>query len=260
MAKLMQKPFKRFSCVAAYACTPFLLGILGGYPVGAIAISELVKDEKISSKEAERILPFCNNTGPAFIVGAVGSGIFASGKAGIMLYCCHIAAALILAVLSLHSLRNEQTFSLESVDNYPSLLRILPACVRLALDKCFTICSFVIFFAVISEILKSLGIISSVSLALNKASGLEIGICESLIAGFTELGGGIASMAGMKLCRSSLTLAAFILGFGSLSVHCQTFAVVSEANIKCARHFVGRILHGAISALLIYIFYGIIRI
>ena len=260
ISKALRKPFKNMSAPAAYACTPFILSILGGYPVGAISIAELVKRDCISPKQAEKLLPFCNNTGPAFIIGAVGSGIFASGKAGLLLYLCHIAAALILALIFLPAVSKMNSSFVEREQHCPKFSTLLPECIKSTLNKCLSICGFVIFFAVLREILSELGIITALALSVNRILGLEIGACKSLIAGITELGGGIASMAGMELSRNSLALAAFILGFGSLSVHCQTLAVVSDANIKCARHFVGRILHGALSALLIFVFYGIIKI
>ena len=260
LGRTIQRPFKNIPDTLAYACTPFILGILGGYPVGAAALSQLVKDQRISAKQGERLLPICNNTGPAFIIGAVGGEIFASGKAGLLLYFCHIGAALILALVFIPKCVGRKSEIRKSNNNYSGISKILPECVKGALDKCFSICGFVIFFAVLREILTQLGIISLISLALNNYSGIEISKCQCLIYGIMELGGGIASMERLSLCPANLALAAFILGFGSLSVHCQTLAVTSEANIKCARHFVGRILHGVISAILVYGFSAILKI
>ncbi len=260
LVKIIQKTFKNVSGTFAYACTPFILGILGGYPVGAIAISSLVKDKHISAKQGEKLLPICNNTGPAFIIGAVGGGIFTSVKAGLLLYFCHISAAIILIPVFFPKTSGKNSRIPLGDNNYSNLSKALPECVKGALDKCLSICGFVIFFAVAKEILTQLGIRNFIALSLNKYFGIEIGICQCLIYGILELGGGIASMADLPLCPLNLALSAFILGFGSLSVHCQTLAVTSEANIKCARHFVGRILHGALSALLVYILSKIIRI
>ncbi|MBR4952936.1 MAG: hypothetical protein IKZ30_00315, partial [Oscillospiraceae bacterium] len=76
----------------------------------------------------------------------------------------------------------------------------------------------------------------------------EIAFVRSLLVGILELGSGIGSMSGLLNTPLNLALASFILGFGSLSVHCQTLAVLSGTKIKCARHFVGRILIGLVSA------------
>lgn len=260
LAKFLEKPFKKLPSSVSYACTPFLLGVLGGYPIGAAALSGLVIERKLSSEEAAKLLPFCNNTGPAFIIGAVGGGIFSSSRAGLILYVCHITAAILIALITIPSLHKTKDMLVSSELEYPGIIKVLPSCIKLAMDKCISICGFVIFFSVLTKLLSQLGLISSITLGINRIGIMEIGMCQSFIAGMMELGGGIASMEGMLLSPESLALSAFILGFGSLSVHCQTYALVSEANIKCARHFVGRIFHGAISALLAYCLASLIKI
>lgn len=64
-------PLKKFwkkalglSPQGAYA---FLLGMLCGYPMGAKLASDLYSYGKISRREAEYLLTFCNNASPAFI-------------------------------------------------------------------------------------------------------------------------------------------------------------------------------------------------
>ena len=69
------------NCAAALA-----LGFVGGYPVGARTAIELYEQDQCSRTEAERMLAFCNNSGPAFILGVVGAGVFGSGTAGLLLY------------------------------------------------------------------------------------------------------------------------------------------------------------------------------
>ncbi len=255
LARSAQRPLQRLFSISGWACTPLLLGLLCGYPVGAAALTELREQKKISRSEAEILLPICNNTGPAFIIGAVGGGIFFSNKAGIILYCAHILSALILALLFAP---NTSMTDINIVlpmpdDEYESIVSALPKSIKSAVEKSLSICGFVIFFSILSSLLDALGILSSSALFISRLFDLEIGFCKSLLTGILELGGGIASMRGLSLTPLNLALSAFILGFGSLSVHCQTLAVVFAAKIKCARHFVGRIIHGLISAIIVFV-------
>ena len=56
------------------ACAPALaLGFVGGYPVGARTALQLYQKGMCTKTEAERLLAFCNNSGPAFILGGLGS-------------------------------------------------------------------------------------------------------------------------------------------------------------------------------------------
>ena len=258
LARILHKPMEKLLGLNPWACTPLLLGLLGGYPVGAATLAQLRLDAKISSEEADRLLPVCNNTGPSFIIGAVGGGIFSSFKAGLTLYGCHILATIILALIFS---RKSSFPPLEFTEEEDlSLSGALSSSVKSATEKCLGICGYVIFFSVLSSLLDELGILSFLAISMNRLLGLEIGICRSLISGILELGGGIASMEGLDKIPLTLALAAFILGFGSLSVHCQTLAVVAPAKINCARHFVGRIIHGCISAVLVFLLSAMFRI
>ena len=82
------------------ACAPALaLGFVGGYPVGARTALQLYQKGMCTKTEAERLLSFCNNSGPAFILGVVGAGVFASSRVGVLLYLAHAAASVCVGLL-----------------------------------------------------------------------------------------------------------------------------------------------------------------
>jgi len=245
--------------ISSYAVTPLLLGFTGGYPAGAAATAQLVRDGALSPQEAERILPWCNNTGPAFIIGAAGSAVFGSGNLGLGLYLCHILAALILAVFSSFG-RKSQPFIPRSLSSSIAFSAAFPDCVRNAAATTINICAFVVFFSVLTALLRAIGIFSSAAAAISLWLGTELQFANSLLTGLLELGSGIGSMAGMAPTTTNLSLSAFLLGFGGLSVHCQTLAVLSGTNVRCLRHFIGRICHGLISAVLAYILFTLLQI
>ena len=76
------------------ASSALLLGLVGGYPIGAKTAADLYRENLLTADEAERLLAFCNNSGPAFIVGAVGAGVFGSASAGLLL-CQYVVTELI---------------------------------------------------------------------------------------------------------------------------------------------------------------------
>ena len=77
--------------VAPAGATAFVLGIISGFPLGAICAKDLYKAGNLSKPEAERLLTFCNNSGPLFIIGTVGAAIYlteyANNKKMVMLKC-----------------------------------------------------------------------------------------------------------------------------------------------------------------------------
>lgn len=247
------KFLERFLGVSGLACAPLLMGLTGGYPIGAAAVAELVRSGELSPREGEKMLPYCNNTGPAFIIGTAGSAVFASAGAGFLLYLSHAVAA--IAATALFSGKKEPFLLKNEVFLRDfEFSEILPNCVKNSVTNVLNICGFVIFFSIVTAFLEHFGMFTYLSGEMAAQLGLELHFCRSLLTGLLELGSGIASMAGLSASPANLALASFILGFGSLSVHCQTLAVTAGTNMKCARHFAGRIVHGSISALFTFVF------
>ena len=73
-----------------------VLGLLGGYPIGAKTAGELYQSHALSRQEAERLLTFCNNCSPVFLISVLGSGIFGSVRAGVWLLLIHVGSALLV--------------------------------------------------------------------------------------------------------------------------------------------------------------------
>lgn len=76
----------------------FLMGILGGYPVGAQCIGQAFSNGKILRNDAERLLAFCNNAGPSFIFGILGS-MFTSSCIPWLIWMTHILSAITVGMI-----------------------------------------------------------------------------------------------------------------------------------------------------------------
>lgn len=57
--------------VSTPSCYAILVGFLCGYPMGAKAIADLTRSNRISSEEGQYLLSFCNNSSPMFILSFV---------------------------------------------------------------------------------------------------------------------------------------------------------------------------------------------
>lgn len=224
----------------------FFIGICGGYPLGAAAVADMYKSGTLNRDEAETLLLFCNNSGPAFIVGAVGVGVFASVKLGLMLYSVHIFSALIICLF----FGREALSRREACELYPMpLSEALPEAVRSSVTAVLNVCGFVTTFTV----LEALTNLPYAAAFLSSRTGFDSAFLQSFLCGILELGSGISSMSGLAPTSENLALAAFMLGFGGLSVHCQTLAVIRAANLKGVLHFSGRLLSGSIAAVTVYL-------
>lgn len=78
---------------------PFVMSILSGYPMGAKIVGDMLRSGRIDLREAKRLAGFCSTSGPVFIIGAVGTGMLGSQKAGMVVALAHYAGAVCNAVL-----------------------------------------------------------------------------------------------------------------------------------------------------------------
>ncbi len=105
--------------------------------------------------------------------------------------------------------------------------------------------------------------LESIRKAAAIASDAFMNILPSIHAGMTEkqvqrvlefemleLGSGIGQMRALSPSLPLFALAAFLAGWGGLSVQFQTAAVLGETELSLRRHRIGRLLSGILSALL----------
>ena len=245
-------PFaSRLFGVSGAGASALLIGLTGGYPAGAAYIADMAKSGSVSKQEAERLLGFCNNSGPAFIVGAVGIGVFGSVKIGLILYGVHILAAFLTGLLfrGKHPCAETQPLQLDSAD--PALA--LVESVRQAVPAILSVCGFALCFTVLFAVLDAGGALSALCETIAVRLHFEPLFVRSLLTGLFELGSGTAALQELRPCPETLSLAAFLLGWGGLSVHFQTLGVLSGCNVKGALHLTGRLLSAGFAAALAYV-------
>lgn len=251
LGKLLSPAAARMFNVSGAGASAFFIGITGGYPMGAAYIAEMHERGQASSEEASKLLAFCNNSGPAFIIGAVGAGIFHSASVGIMLYAVHIAAALITGVLLRG--KSEIPCSPITVPIPESIKTALPEAVRQSVVSTLNVCGFVVCFTVFTGLLDAWGLFSGLAGLISSEFGLELHFVRAALTGLLELGSAVGAMRGLSVNALNLSLAAAILGWGGISVHFQTAAVLVDSEIKTAPHMAGRIICAVIGAALAYI-------
>lgn len=228
--------FRRLFGIDGAGAAAFLLGLVGGYPVGAKATGSLVRQGLLSPEDGARLLTFCNNAGPAFILGIAGRGVFHSPRAGAWLYLLHAASATAVGLLLCRAGRTKPPAVPRTVPTVPtkkpsaSLAAAFIEAVQSGVRAMAGVCGFVIFFLVL----------------LRLAEG-ALGSLPPAAAGFLELTNGILRLTPDR--RGFIT-AAGLLGWGGLSVHGQTAAVLGGSGISLRRYLPAKALQGALSAVL----------
>lgn len=226
-ARRLHRPFHAlFRCSGAGAAA-FALGLVGGYPAGARTIRAQVARRELSAAEGGQLLSFCNNAGPAFIIGIAGVTVFSSSRLGAYLYLLHALTALIVGVLLRG--RGGDASAPAVLSPAVSPVRALLEAVQSAADSMGRVCAFVVFFTVVLALVEE-----------------AVGTLPPWAAGFCELTCGITRLTPD---RRGFALAAGMLGWGGLSVHAQTAAVLAGSGVPMGRYLVGKALQAALSLL-----------
>lgn len=234
----------------------FILGITGGYPLGASAVSQMYTAENISRDDAHKLLLFCNNTGPAFIIGMAGISIFRSASIGLLLYVVHIVSALIIALLLCRNTNSARAPRLH-ISALP-LSSAITLSMRRAIVSAAMISGFVIFFSMLTALLSDMGVFTAVTGFIYNHSPMSIGQCDAIVLGIVELSSGITALSGFEVSAGNLAVTAFILGFGGICVLFQTCAVLAETDLSMSYCVIGKILHGVLSAGMVYLVYSLV--
>lgn len=235
--------------VSGAGAAVFLLGLSGGYPLGAASIGELYRSGALQKEEAEHLLAFCDNSGPAFAVGALGAGVFGSAGWGLLLWGIHALSAAAVGIL----FRRKQTGGAPARQAQPpaDFGAALGGAVTAAGRTVLQIGAYVIFFSALLTSLGTLGFPDTLAGELAFRIGAPLSFFRTLFTGALELSSGIGAMAGLPLTPGSLALGEFLLSWGGLCVHGQAGAAAE--GLKTRKRLGGKLLQGVFSAALAYV-------
>ena len=222
--------------ISQYGCAAFICGILCGYPVGAKCVANLYKENKISLSEAQSLVAYSNNSGPLFIIGAVGVGMFSSVKTGIVLYVMHILTALICAMI-LKPYTYSKVYSVKSIQSKKDLT----SCICDSTVSILNVCGFILFFSAINALI--------LPLVKPLPSLMRI-----LLTSFLEITNGAKTISQSDFSKEIKTaLCAMALGWSGLSVHMQVKSIVSPLGISLKKYYIGRLFISIVSCIGTYL-------
>ncbi len=232
-----------------------LLGFIGGYPIGAATVYDTYKNGFCTKEEAERALTFCNNTGPAFIIGATGIGFLGSAKLGTMLYLIHIASSLAIGIFLgiFFPIKQIETRAQKTSPHTVSFSFAFTDSITSSINACINISAYIIFFSVLLCILKQTMLLPFLCKATASIIHTDYELIFAIFSGFLEMTSGISGISTNTEKGLLLAVISFLLSWGGVSVHFQTLSVIEDAGFNIRSYFTSKFIHGIVSALLAYI-------
>ena len=229
--RIAGKPVSRLFGISRTGAGVFILGLAGGYPSGAYAVSELYSEGAVDRSEAEVLISYTNNATPAFAAAYVGS-LLGSARAGLMCYGAVVFSAVLFGITG-----RKKAGSAVCAKPAARLNPSLPRSVSAGAESAVVICANVIVFRVISGAL----------------SGLPFGAFISAIPEITSGVSLLASKIGDP--RLAASFISSLVSFSGLSVASQVSSAVSAHGIRMRYYVIGKIFQAVSSFFAVYLLY-----
>ena len=280
------KPLFNVSGKGAFA---LVMGIISGYPVGAKIAANFRQNNICSKEECERLLSFTNNSGPLFIMGTVGIGMFGNSTIGLLLFITHLLASFTVGFIfrfwkynrkskkikhqetqfnsstATHlKTHNENTRSNNNTPNskmvsFYNLGEVMAESITNSISTILMIGGFVVLFSSIISILNASGITKLVTSTLSpifSSLRIDTSFIQGIFTGFLEITNGISIISNIHVKNISMNIiiTSFLLGFGGISIMLQVLSIISKTDLSCKPYIIGKLLHGFIAAFYTTIF------
>ena len=230
--------------VGEQGAAALISGIISGFPVGALCVSQLYRTGRIHKDEAQRMLCFANNPSPAFVIGVIGGIVLQDTARGVLLFAIltlfsWLQARVLHLFRDVKDIRKYCSAGVESQVRGSDPTAKIKECARSMLN----VAAFIVTFTVIGEYVK---------LALSRFSPT----LTALACGAVELSGGVLSLAQAAIdSRTTFALCGALCSFSGLSVHMQVKSALSGTDLSLKKYCITRMISPMPCALVCYYLY-----
>lgn len=255
---------------AAALC--LLLGFFSGSPTGGSVAANLRQQNLITRNEGERMLAFCNNVGPLYLLITVAA-LLQQPAVGVWLALVQYPVNLALGLLLRFFARDNQLTpsrpqsaaqlwrsglsALQNTTPQPISLLLKQSSLQ-ALTNIGMIGAFMLCFSLLLLALKQCGLILLLHWLLSplcRLFDLPPAVLPGLCDGFFEMTLGVQAVAAADTdLFSKLLAASIILGWSGLSIHSQIAGVISHTDLTLRYYLPCRVVHCLAAPLLLSLF------
>lgn len=218
--------------LSAGAETIFVIGAIGGYPLGAKLVYDAYSRKSLTKSKAEHMLLFCNNAGPAFIFGVIGP-LFTDRWVAVSIWLIHVTSAYIVGFLTATSSTGSP------IEHKPGSFQFTKS-----LETMGIICGWIILFKILLTyvdhwFLKDLPIFLRI-----------------IISGIIELSNGCLQLPLIQNEGLRFLIALGLIALGGSCIAMQTAAIIGKLSLKS--YLRGKLLHTLVSLIIALPFQSIL--
>lgn len=235
---LFAKPVKKIYNTSPIASFAFISSVVSGYPLGAKVTADLYENKQISRSDAFKMMSFCSTSGPMFIIGAVGAGMFSNALIGYLIFSAHIIGAILNGIIY-RNIKIKELSSTKKIENTakPSNLSSMVLDTSLSVISVGTIIA--IFFVVIASLSPILSFLPS--------------NVSAFIAGLIEITKGCLDISALPSIKQAILLASFVISFGGISTIFQSLALTATFKMPIKLMILQKFTHALISTFIAFL-------
>lgn len=221
----------------------FIMSLLSGYPVGAKLIADCYDAELIDERGAKALVSFTSTSGPLFVLGTVGQGMFHSTNVGVILLVSHYLGAIMNGFLFRKKYTPSPLSALSS-----STDSILSDALTSAIRSVLIVGGYIAIFNMVISLGFDLKIIPTVG-NLFASFGVNSSAVNGFLAGLIEVtkGSKLLSECGVSY-KITTPLTVALISFGGCSVTLQSLTFLSRAKVKAGYYLLTKLTHALFSA------------
>ena len=220
--------------------------------MGAKIICAYYEQNRITKQQAKHMMSICSISGPMFMIGTVGVGIFCSFKVGVVILISNIIAALINGLIH----KNKSTETVDFNNFYNKKEFNISDIVLDSLTSILMVGGFVVLSFLLIDTLISTNILPFVSNTICCVSKNLISkeVVQSFLCGLIEITRGVLDLSKTNLNLStSAILSSGLIGFGGFSILFQSLAFLKKLNIKFKDVLFQKITQGILATIIAFI-------
>lgn len=248
ISKLLYPVLHKLLGISSNGCYPVLIGMLSGYPVGAKACADMVLEKKITKKEGQFLLSFCNNASPMFILSFIALQSLGITRQSYLLLGIILLSALLSSLMyrfiftvrysdSAFPKKMKPYLKVQSSEQGITIFQLLDASIINAFEVLVKVGGYIILFSILAQMVASISILPL--------------MLRLTIIGLLEITTGANTIAAAPIDHAKkIVLITALTAFGGFSSLTQTKSVVADSGLSIRIYLAVKCLNAAIAAAL----------
>ena len=232
------KPFvQKLFRVSDHGCYAVFVGFLCGYPMGAKVVADLMQTGKISQKEGQYLLSFCNNTSPMFIISFIVMQNFRDESllfgTLVLLYVGPILCSFLFRSFYIDETRPTSNDTCDT--SFRFNFHIFDTCIMNGFETITKVGGYIILFSILFALTKQLPL---------------MWLLPTL-----EISCGISYIAGLEIPLTILFPYVLALtSFGGLCAVAQTNSMIQDSKLSILPYIIQKLITALVTSLLAIIY------